>query len=100
MTDQYVTGADGTGIVHQAPAFGEDDYRIAIANNVISPEELPPCPIDDVGRFTKEVPDFQGQYVKDADKEIMKALKTKGRLIVQSTITHTYPFCWRWVEHR
>lgn len=93
--DEYVTSSDGTGIVQQAPAFGEDDYRIAIAHGVISPEELPPCPIDDVGRFTKEVPEFQGLYVKDADKEIMKSLKAKGRLIVQSTISHQYPFCWR-----
>ena len=56
---------------------------------------MPPCPIDDAGRFTKEVPDFAGQYVKDADKEIIKALKAKGRLIVQSTLMHPYPFCWR-----
>ena len=46
-----MTNADGTGIVHQAPAFGEDDHRVAIAHEVIRPDELPPCPIDDVGRF-------------------------------------------------
>lgn len=56
---------------------------------------MPPCPIDDIGRFTKEVTDFQGLYVKDADKEIIKVLKAKGRLIVQSTVRHSYPFCWR-----
>lgn len=59
-----MTDADGTGIVHQAPAFGEDDHRIAIANGVLTPEEMPPCPIDDAGRFTQEVPDFVGQHVK------------------------------------
>jgi isoleucyl-tRNA synthetase len=59
-----VTDADGTGIVHQAPAFGEDDHRIALANGIITVEEAPPCPIDDAGRFTSEVPDFQGQHVK------------------------------------
>jgi len=59
-----VTDADGTGIVHQAPAFGEDDHRIAIANGVLRSDEMPPCPIDDSGHFTKEVPDFVGLHVK------------------------------------
>jgi len=59
-----VTDADGTGIVHQAPAFGEDDHRIAIAHGVLRPDEMPPCPIDDSGIFTKEVPDFSGLHVK------------------------------------
>ena len=62
--DTYVTDADGTGIVHQAPAFGEDDHRIAIANRVLEPEDMPPCPIDDGGHFTQEVPDFAGLHVK------------------------------------
>ncbi|KAI0949722.1 Isoleucine--tRNA ligase, cytoplasmic [Taiwanofungus camphoratus] len=95
LADTYVTDADGTGIVHQAPAFGEDDHRVAIANGVLRPDEMPPCPIDDAGRFTQEVPDFVGQHVKTADKDIQKVLKAKGRLIVQSTINHSYPFCWR-----
>lgn len=64
LTDTYVTDADGTGIVHQAPAFGEDDHRVAIANGVLLPDEMPPCPVDDSGRFTSEVTDFAGQYVK------------------------------------
>lgn len=64
LVDTYVTSADGTGIVHTAPAFGEDDHRIAIANGIISVEELPPCPIDDVGCFTPVVSDFAGEYVK------------------------------------
>jgi isoleucyl-tRNA synthetase len=62
--DTYVTDADGTGIVHQAPAFGEDDHRIAIANDVLRTDEMPPCPIDDSGHFTAEVPDFVGLHVK------------------------------------
>lgn len=95
LVDTYVTDADGTGIVHQAPAFGEDDHRIAIAHGVLRPDELPPCPIDDSGVFTKEVPDFAGLHVKAADSPIQKVLKTKGRLIVQSTLNHSYPFCWR-----
>jgi len=64
LADAYVTDADGTGIVHQAPAFGDDDHRVLLANGVISAEEMPPCPIDDGGRFTDEVPDFVGQHVK------------------------------------
>ena len=59
-----MTDKDGTGIVHQAPAFGEDDHRIALAYEVIDADEMPPCPIDDAGRFTSDVPDFAGQYVK------------------------------------
>ncbi|THH16247.1 hypothetical protein EW146_g4367 [Bondarzewia mesenterica] len=95
LVDTYVTDENGTGIVHQAPAFGDDDHRIAIANGVLRPDEMPPCPIDDSGRFTNEVPEFAGQYVKAADKDIQKVLKAKGRLIVQSTLQHSYPFCWR-----
>jgi len=113
VVDTYVTATDGTGIVHQAPAFGEDDARIAIENGILSPEEMPPCPLDDSGKFTKPVTDFEGTYIKVchhslifclvvlivglqvADKEIMKVMKAKGRLIVQSTIKHSYPFCWR-----
>ncbi|KAG5648567.1 hypothetical protein DXG03_003178 [Asterophora parasitica] len=95
VVDTYVTDADGTGIVHQAPAFGEEDHRIAIANGVLRPDEMPPCPIDDGGHFTQEVPDFVGLHVKAADSPIQKVLKAKGRLIVQSTLNHSYPFCWR-----
>jgi isoleucyl-tRNA synthetase len=95
LNDTYVTAADGTGIVHQAPAFGEDDHRVCVAHGVIRNEDQPPCPLDDAGRFTSQVPDFEGQNVKVADKDIQKALKAKGRLIVQSTINHSYPFCWR-----
>ncbi|KAI0812605.1 isoleucine-tRNA ligase [Irpex lacteus] len=95
VNDTYVTAEDGTGIVHQAPAFGEDDHRVAIQNGILRADEMPPCPIDDSGCFTQEVHDFVGQHVKAADKEIQKVLKAKGRLIVQSTINHSYPFCWR-----
>ena len=66
-------------IVHQAPAFGEDDHRVALAQGIVSPEEMPPCPIDDSGRFTEAVPDFVGQHVKAADKDIQRVLKQKIR---------------------
>ncbi|VDC06970.1 unnamed protein product [Peniophora sp. CBMAI 1063] len=93
--DTYVTEDSGTGIVHQAPAFGEDDQRVVLAHGILSAEDMPPDPINDAGLFTDEAPDLKGLYVKDADKEIMKILKAKGRLIVQSQIMHSYPFCWR-----
>lgn len=56
-----------------------------------------PCPVDDTGRFTSEVPQFQGQHVKEADKDIMKHLKQAGRLLSQGSFAHNYPFCWRYV---
>ncbi|KAG8967876.1 isoleucine--tRNA ligase [Tulasnella sp. 419] len=95
VVDPYVTSEDGTGIVHQAPGFGDDDHRIAMANGIIRADEMPPCPVDDAGKYTAAVPDWQGVYVKDADKDIIKVLKAKGRLVVQSSVVHQYPFCWR-----
>ncbi|EXJ57380.1 isoleucyl-tRNA synthetase [Cladophialophora yegresii CBS 114405] len=95
LNASYVTADDGTGIVHQAPAFGEEDFRVAMENGIISHDYLPPNPVDDTGRFTKEVTDFAGQHVKEADKHIIKHLKGTGRVIRDSQITHQYPFCWR-----
>lgn len=93
--DAYVTSDSGTGIVHNAPAFGEDDHRVCLDNGIIR-EDMPiPNPVDDAGRFTAEVTDFAGVYVKDADKEIMKYLTASGQLLLQSQIRHSYPFCWR-----
>ncbi|KAJ1560950.1 isoleucine--tRNA ligase, partial [Cladochytrium tenue] len=79
VTDGYVTDDSGTGIVHQAPAFGEDDYRVCLANNVITGEDVP-CPLDPSGNFTEEVTDYKGMYIKDADKKIQKDLKARGRV--------------------
>ena len=95
VADEYVTDDAGTGIVHQAPAFGEDDYRVCIANGVLARGAGVPCPVDAAGRFTDPVTDFKGQYVKEADKAIVAALKAAGRLVDNSTLTHSYPFCWR-----
>ncbi len=80
----------GTGIVHSAPAFGEVDF-FACKNAGIDLV----CPVDQNGKFTAELPDFEGKYVKDADKELIKKIKEKGRLFHQGTIRHSYPFCWR-----
>lgn len=91
----YVTSDSGVGIVHQAPAFGEEDYNVAFQAGIISDTLLPPNPVDERGNFTAEVRDFAGVHVKEADKAIVKHLKGKGRIVVESQITHSYPFCWR-----
>ena len=95
ISDNYVTAEGGTGVVHQAPAFGEDDYRVCIKHGVVGKGEDLPCPVDDDGKFTDEVPDFKGRYVKEADNDICAMLKADGRLIVKETYVHSYPFCWR-----
>lgn len=70
----FVTSDTGTGIVHCAPGFGEDDFRICVQLKVIQPDN-PPCPLDDNGKFTKEIKEYAGVYVKDADKVIIDSLK-------------------------
>jgi isoleucyl-tRNA synthetase len=86
----FVSTEDGTGVVHIAPGFGEDDYRLGQA------EGLPAvCPVDDEGRFTAAVPDFAGREVKEADGDIMRRLKEERKLVHRSTIQHSYPHCWR-----
>ncbi|ROW15203.1 hypothetical protein VPNG_03056 [Cytospora leucostoma] len=91
----YVEAGEGTGLVHQAPAFGQEDYDAAVTAGFISPRRLPPCPVDDKGQFTSEVPEYAGQHVKVADKAILRDLRQTGRLLVESMVTHTDKFCWR-----
>lgn len=95
LNDTYVTSENGTGIVHQAPYFGEDDYRCCLNAQIISKSGPFICPVDESGKFSSEVTDFSGQYVKDADKNITKHLKDTNRLFSQATYQHSYPFCWR-----
>jgi isoleucyl-tRNA synthetase len=96
VSDTYVTDDAGTGVVHQAPAFGEDDWRVCTSNGVVEKDSgTVPCPIDANGRFTAEVTDFAGVYVKEADEAICAKLKAEGRLIQKGTLIHSYPFCWR-----
>ncbi|XP_054583697.1 isoleucine--tRNA ligase, cytoplasmic isoform X3 [Eptesicus fuscus] len=95
LVDNYVREEEGTGVVHQAPYFGADDYRVCMDFNIIQKDSVPVCPVDASGCFTAEVTDFMGQYVKDADKNIIRMLKEQGRLLVAGTFTHSYPFCWR-----
>ncbi|MFT5212038.1 MAG: isoleucyl-tRNA synthetase, partial [Flavobacterium sp.] len=89
LSDDYVSTESGTGVVHQAPAFGEDDYRVFKAANI----EAMVCPVDMEGKFTTEVTDFAGLHVKEADKLIIKHLKENGSLYRHETIVHSYPFC-------
>ncbi|MES2603756.1 MAG: isoleucine--tRNA ligase, partial [Pseudomonadota bacterium] len=89
FADDYVTTDSGTGVVHLAPAFGEDDFRVMKANGV----KATPCPIDFEGKFTAEVSDYVGVYVKEADKALIRRLKEEGKLFHQDVIVHSYPFC-------
>ena len=91
ISGDYVTTDSGTGLVHQAPAFGEEDYKAFQAAGL----EAFACPVSLHGEFTDEVPDFAGRYVKEADKDIISALKTKGALYRQDVIQHSYPYCYR-----
>lgn len=90
VTGDFVTMDEGTGIVHMAPAFGEDDYRMGQKYG------LPVLqPVDTQGRFTEKVTPWAGMFVKDADKGIIKDLKQRGLLYKSERYLHTYPFCWR-----
>lgn len=95
LSDDYVTDSDGTGIVHQAPAFGEDDHRVCIAHGVVDADSSLPCPVNDDGKFVLPVVDFEGMYIKEADKLIIQKLKENGRLVKNDSLNHRYPFCWR-----
>jgi isoleucyl-tRNA synthetase len=87
---EFVTTDDGVGIVHLAPAFGEDDYwtckraGIAVQN-----------PVDAQGSFTHEVTDFAGKNVHEANKDVIKYLKDNKVVVKQDTLVHNYPHCWR-----
>ena len=86
----HVTLEAGTGAVHTAPGHGREDYEMALEYglDVYSP-------VDDRGRFTKDVPFFAGEFVFDANKSVIAKLKEEGKLILEADITHSYPHCWR-----
>ncbi|WP_291473465.1 isoleucine--tRNA ligase [Corynebacterium sp.] len=90
LAADYVTTEDGTGIVHQAPAFGEDDMTTCNAAGI---EVV--IPVDMDGKFTSLVPDYQGQLVFDANRQIIRDLKEKARIVRDQTIEHSYPHSWR-----
>jgi isoleucyl-tRNA synthetase len=89
-TADFVTTEDGTGIVHIAPAFGEDDFQLGRKYG------LPLVrPVDATGSFTKEITDFSGVFVKSADEQIISMLRGRGILVKKLKIEHSYPHCWR-----
>ncbi|MCR4726546.1 MAG: isoleucine--tRNA ligase [Clostridia bacterium] len=88
--DPYVTLTEGTGIVHIAPAFGEDDAKVGRKYGLPFVQL-----VDDRGRFVKEVTDLVGVFAKDGDKYIIEKLAEKGLLFKKHLHTHSYPFCWR-----
>ena len=91
VVGDYVTADEGTGLVHIAPAFGEEDAKLGNENG------LPPglCPVDTNGRFTEEVPNWAGESIWDANEKIVKDLAERGLLFEKEQYTHSYPFCWR-----
>lgn len=91
ISDDFVTDSNGTAIVHCAPAFGEEDYKVFVAKKLIADNEEAPCPIDENGKFT--LGKYKGIYVKDLDKIILEDIK--DRVLVNAREVHSYPFCWR-----
>ena len=90
IAGDFVSSEEGTGIVHIAPAFGADDMRVGRENN------LPVLnPVDEEGRFDERVIPWQGQFVRDANPEIVLELKQRGLLLAELPYEHSYPHCWR-----
>ena len=92
LSGEFVSTEDGTGVVHIAPGFGQDDFDACRAYD----ENFPViCPVDEAGKFTSEVPDYQGKQVFETNEPIMQWLKENGLLVKKEQYTHSYPFCWR-----
>ncbi len=90
LTADFVTAENGTGIVHTAPAFGEEDNIVARKYDIPMVQ-----PVDENGKFTKEVPEYEGQLVHDTNTEIVINLKKSGKAIMSRKMEHEYPFCYR-----
>jgi isoleucyl-tRNA synthetase len=90
LVDDYVTTTDGTGIVHQAPAYGEDDLRVAGAAGIPTILSL-----DDGGRFLPNVPDVAGELWMEANTPLIRIIRDNGRLVRLQSYEHSYPHCWR-----
>jgi isoleucyl-tRNA synthetase len=98
VSADFVTLDSGTGVVHQAPAFGEVDYDVLLREQSRFVEgQGPPlmCAVGPDGKFTSEAPDYQGRWVKDCDREISRQLRDRRLLYHQEQYLHDYPFCWR-----
>ncbi len=90
LAGDFVTTEEGTGIVHIAPGFGEDDQRLCDQEGI----QLV-CPVDERGRFTNEVPDYAGMQVFEANRPIIDTLRANGALVTEERYAHSYPHCWR-----
>ncbi|MEK4250474.1 isoleucine--tRNA ligase [Paenibacillus sp. FSL W7-1287] len=90
ISGDFVSDTSGTGIVHIAPAHGEDDYRVARQNGISML-----AVVNNAGRYIDEVTDLAGRFVKDCDVDIVKMLSEKGLLFSKERYEHSYPFCWR-----
>ncbi len=89
LNDDYVTTDDGVGIVHIAPAYGEDDFRVCKEAGVTAFVD----PLDESCAFTDAIPEYKGRFCKDCDRDIIRQLKGMGKLVHQATIVHSYPYC-------
>ena len=92
LSGDFVSTEDGTGIVHIAPGFGQDDFDACRAYDSNFPVV---CPVDESGKFTSEVPDYEGKQVFETNEPIMTWLKENRLLVKKEQYTHSYPFCWR-----
>ncbi len=90
IAGDFVSDSSGTGIVHIAPAHGEDDYRVCRQNGISMLSV-----VDNAGRYMDVVTDLAGKFVKDCDVDIVKMLSEKGLLFAKERYEHSYPFCWR-----
>lgn len=90
VSEDYVTTEEGTGIVHQAPAFGEVDYESCQCHGVDFVN-----PVSKDGSFNEEISEYNGKFVKDCDQDIIRRLKENNTLLATKKYVHSYPFCWR-----
>jgi len=90
ISADFVELDEGVGIVHIAPAFGEDDYWVCKSNNIPLV-----CPVDEKGRYTEQITDFVGQNVMEVNQDVLRFLKASGKVILEGTLVHNYPHCWR-----
>lgn len=92
LAGDFVSTEDGTGVVHIAPGFGQDDFDVCRTYD----EHFPiVCPVDEAGKFTSEIADYAGMQVFEANEPIMNWLKENRLLVKKEQYTHSYPFCWR-----
>jgi isoleucyl-tRNA synthetase len=93
LAAEFVTTEDGTGVVHMAPGFGEDDQNECLAAGIPTI-----CPMDEHGQYTQEITPWAGRHVFDANPDIIRSLKEMGVVLRHDTYNHSYPHCWRCAE--